>query len=168
MIGRYGQIMKFVPVLAPADITTTATNTSAIDLARCHRATFLLNFGAVSSTSLDQSVVVTVLASSVVTSGTGTAIAFNYRLSGAVGTDSWGAVTAATATGYAPAAASTIENTTLLIDVDPAVALAGPTSLDGRYVRVVITPTAGAAHVIVGGLVELEPRYAQTSMESAS
>jgi hypothetical protein len=168
MIGRYGQLMHFIPVLAPADITTSATNTNAVDLARCHRATFFVNFGAVSSTSLDQSVVVTVLASSVVTSGTGTAIAFNYRLSGAIGTDSWGAITAATSSGYAPAAAATIENTTLLIDVDPAVALAGPGSLDGRYVRVVITPTAGAVHVLVGALAELEPRYAQTSMESAS
>lgn len=167
MIGRYGQIVKIVPLMAAVDITTTATNSNAVDLARCHRATFIVPFGNVTATSTDQNVVVTVLASSVVTSGTGTAIAFNYRLSGAVGTDTWGATTAATATGFSTTPALFL-NSTLLIDVDPAIARAAVTNLNGRYIRIVITPNAGATHTIVGVLAELEPRYAQTSMESAS
>jgi hypothetical protein len=166
MIGRFGQLMKFVPLLATQDITATATNTSAVDLARCHRATFFIPFGSVSAVCTTDTVTVTVLASSVVTSGTGTAIAFNYRISGAIGTDSWGAVTAATATGYAMAAS--LQNNLLLIDVDPDVVLNGVTNLNGRYVRVVITPTAGAGHTFVSCIAELEPRYAQTNMESAS
>jgi hypothetical protein len=167
MIGRYGQILSFVPLMAPANISTTATNTNAVDLARCHRATFIVFGGAITATSADQNVVVTVLASSVVTSGTGTAIAFNYRVSGAVGTDTWGAVTAATAAG-ASIVPATLNNAFLLIDVDPANVLNGVTSLDGRYVRLVITPNAGATSTILGVLCELEPRYAQTNMESAS
>ena len=158
--------MHFVPLLAPVDTTATAINSNAVDLAGCHRATFLIPFGSVSAACTTDTVTVTVLASSVVTSGTGTAIAFNYRISSAVGTDSWGAVTAALAAGYAMPAS--LQNNLLLIDVDPDVVLNGVTNLNGRYVRIVITPTAAAGHTLVSVLAELEPRFAQTNMVSAS
>jgi len=167
MIGRYGQILKYVPVLAPQNITSTATGTNAVKLGGCHRLTYEVQFGSVTATSTDQNVVITVLASSVATTNTGTAIAFNYRVSGAVGTDTWGAITAATASG-ASIAPATANNALVLIDIDPAVALNGPTSLDGAYTELVITPDAGATATNVSVVAHIEPRYIQTSPVSAS
>lgn len=168
MIGRYAEITKVVPLFGCYNIGSSATNSKALDLARCHRATFFVVHGVVTAASPTlQSVVLTVLASSVVTSGTGTAIAFNYRVSGAVATDTWGSPTAALAAG-ATIMAGTLTGATVSIDVDPAIALNGPASLDGRYIRIVATPGTGVTVDNMAVVAEVEPRYIQTSPESAS
>jgi hypothetical protein len=166
-IGRFGQILKLVPVLAPADITTNATKTALVDLANAHRCTFILQFGSITSSSTSASPKVTVLAATAAASTGATAIAFNYRKSSAVATDAWGTITAATAAAGVTMAL-TDDNMALLVDVNPVDVFNGVGTPDGRYVYVLITPEAHTTACVVGALAEIEPRYAQNSMVSAS
>lgn len=166
MISRFGQIVKSLPVLAPVDIAATATKTAIVNLAGAHRATFFIQFGNIAAASADQAVTVTLLAATGAASTGATAIAFNYRLSGAVATDTLGNITAATSAGVS--IATTDDGKMLLIDVDPAVARGANTDKDCSYVYALITPDAGATATLVSAQCALEPRYAQNSMVSAS
>ena len=166
MIGRYGQINKIMPVLAPVDTTTTAANTIPVDLSNAHRCTFGIMFGAITSSSTTAAPTVTVLAATGAATTGATAIAFNYRLSAAVGTDTWGAITAATTAGKALTLTS--DNMMLLIDVNPVDVFNGVGAPDGRYVYVHIASEAHVTSLVIAGFAEIEPRYAQTSMLSAT
>ncbi len=158
---RYAEKMKVLPILAPADIAATATATQYVDLDQAHWATFAVQFGAVTNSTIAVTVECSTAASS---NATEQAIAFNYRLSGAVATDSMGAITAATTTGAALAA--TDDNKTLLIDLDPsAVAALGA---DFQFARVVVTPATDNTAVLVGAIAYLEPRYPGNSIASAT
>jgi len=162
MIDRYGQVLKFLPVLTPADITTTDTNTAVVDMSNAHRCTFLVYLGSITSSSTTAPII-TLMAATGAATTSATAITFNYRLSSAIATDSWGAITAATATGVT--VALTDDNKLLLIDVDPSV-VAGKT--DGRYVYLHIDTAATITALVVGASAVIEPRYAANSMISAS
>jgi len=158
---RYNEKLKYLPILAPADIAATATATPYVDLKEAHWATFVLDFGAITNSTIAVTMECSTAASSNATEQT---IAFNYRLSAAVGTDDMGAITAATTTGAALAA--TDDNKTLLIELDPsAVAALGA---DFRYARAVITPATDNTAVLVGGAVVLEPRYPGNDITSAT
>jgi len=163
---RFAEGLKIYPILAPADIVATATNTSYVDFRHVNWATFLVPFGAIASTDSTGEVVVTVQCSTATTSNaTETAVAFTYRLSAAVATDTMGALTAATAAAGA-AVINTADNKALVIDVDPAAVAA--LGADFRYVRLVITPTAEITSTIVGAVAVLEHRYPGNSIPSVS
>lgn len=162
---RYAQGLKVQPILAPADIVATATGTQYFDLDQLNWATVLVHFGAIASTDSTGEVVVTVEASTAGSSNaTEGAVAFSYRLSGAVATDSMGAIGAATATGVA--VGNTSDNCTLVIDIDPAVVAAS--AADRRYCRVVISPTAEITSTIVAATLVAEPRYPGNSIPSST
>ena len=72
-----------VPVLAPADIVSTATNTTHVKVTG-HHVSFLVSFGAITG----DSVAITVEESSAASTTSAEAIPFKYRTSGAVGSDS--------------------------------------------------------------------------------
>jgi hypothetical protein len=172
MISRYGQIAQLVPLIEPKNITTSATYSAWVNAGGAHRVTFMVFFGSLTAASIDQAVTVTVKAASTAATTLAVAIAFRYRLSGAVGADTFGAVTAATAAagvaitptgGAAPMGTNKI----LLIDVDPADIRNGPVSLLGKYAAVLLTPDAGATATNVAVLAELEPRYIQTTQVSS-
>jgi len=162
---RYAEGVKVLPILTPADIVATATYTSYVDLDKVNWATFLVSLGAVSGTDSTSEVVITVEASTAGTSNaTEGAVAFSYRLSAAVNTDTMGAITAATAAGGA-AINSTADNTVVVIDVDPAVVAA---TADRRFVRLLITPTAEITATVVGVIAVLEHRYPGNAIPSST
>ena len=158
-----------VTLLAPVDIVATATFSNFLNLAKAKGLVeLIIPFGVVTSTDSTGEVVVTVVADAVNdTSSSDTiaaAVAFEYRLSGAVGTDTMGALTAATSAGYA--LINTDDAKTLHIFIDPAavqLALAG-----AKYARVELTPTAESTVTLVAVLAEYVPNYAGASQESSS
>ena len=95
----HGEVLKVLPLLAPANVAAVATRSQYIDTDQCvGLVEFEVNFGAITSTDATGEVALTVEASTAaVSTDAGTAIAFQYQLSSAVGTDNMGAVTAAAA-----------------------------------------------------------------------
>lgn len=153
-----------VPLVAPQDIAATAAATPFVSLKNALHATVFLFFGSITAASADQAITVTMEAATAAASGSEAAIAFNYRLSGAVGANTWGAITAAPSTGMS--IATTDDNKMLAIDIDPR-ALEGALA-DASHIRAVITPDAGGTATLVGAWVVLEPRYTQLTHKSAT
>src|SRR3990167_10104735 len=108
---------NIIPLLEPKDITTTITASSYMDLKYAHKAAFLVVFGAITSATLLDVEEITVEGATA-PGGTEAAIAFSYRLSGALGANTWGAITSVGATGFA-LAASVDDNKVVFIEVDP-------------------------------------------------
>lgn len=151
---------NFIPLLAPADITTTITRSAYMDLKGANRAAFLVCFGAITGTATD-TMVVTVEAASAVDAAEA-AIAFSYRLSGAVGANTWGAITAATTAGVALTVSD--DDKLLWIEINPdALAVS-----DYRYVRVLLTDTPDMANCLVGVIGVLDASYKQTTFVTAT
>lgn len=165
---RYSEGLKVIPILSPVALGATALDTEYVDMQLNHWASFLIHFGATTSDTSD-TVTVTVLCSSVSTSETGDRIPFNYRLSSYFENDDMGAITAATSDGV-----------TLTSSTDPSVSLADrllqievnadelpAKKSDGRYLTVVITPTADVVGV-VSAIAVLEPRYPGNDIPSST
>jgi hypothetical protein len=162
---RFAEGLSVLPVLAPIAFTTAAIDTELVDMNMNHWATFLVNFGAMTSDSTD-TVTVTVVCSSVETSATGENIDFIYRLSGAVETDSMGAITAGTTNGVVITAEDDAK--VLVIDVNPDVIPSSSGGSDRRFVGLVLTPSADMASGVVGVIAVLEPRYPGNSIPSST
>lgn len=161
---RYAEDTKVLPILAPQNIVATATASQYVDLKLAQHVTFAVQFGAMTSDSTDTCTVTVECSTAGSSNATELNLAFNYRLSSAVATDSMGAITAATTDGVAITAAD--DNKVLVIDLDPsAVANAGA---DYRYVRLVATPNAEMASCNIGAVAYIEPRYAGNSIPSST
>lgn len=163
MASQFAQYENVVPILAPQDIAGTPTATPWLDLKTAHNASFIAYFGALTTTTASDNIAVTMEASTAASSGSEAAVAFNYRLSGATGANSWGAITAATTAGVT--IASTDDNKALLVNVDPSAIAAA--LADATHVRLVLTPT-GMAATLVAAMAFVEPRYKMTSMISTT
>ncbi len=155
---RYIDGIHVVPVLAPVSVTT-ATNTDVVGLKEYHAVKFLLPFGA-----LAVNLTITVEKCDDTTPSNATAIAFKYRKSAAVGTDTMGAYADAEATGLA-LTGTTDNNKMVEILIDGA-QLSDVTTSQRPYVRCVLTPASGSA-CLVSGVAVLEPRYVQAVPPSA-
>lgn len=163
---HFAEGYKILPVLAPQDIVATATASSYVDLKYANWCTFLVPFGNVASTDSTGEVVVTVECSTAASSNaTESQLAFNYRLSAAVGTDNMGAITAATASGGA-AVGQASDNKCLVISVDPAAVAA--VGADFRFVRVVATPTSEVTATLLGVIALLESKYPGNAIPSST
>ena len=165
---RFEEKLQVFPVLAPADITTSATGSQYVDLKGAHWCTFMVNFGAITgdTTAINDTVGITVEASTAASSNaTEAAIPFKYRLSSAVAAYSQGAITAATSDGAQVAASN--DNTTLFVEVNPDALPVNP-GADFRFVRLVITPGSATTSLVVGAQVALEPRYPGNAIPSAT
>ncbi len=160
---RFAEGLNVLPVLAPIAFTTSAIDTEPVDMNINQWVTFLCNFGAMTSDSTD-TVTVTVICSSVETSATGEEIPFNYRLSSAVDTDNMGAITAGTTDGVVITAEDDAK--VLVIDVNPDI-IPGKKS-DGRWVSLVLTPSAEMASGVVGVIAVTEPRYPGNDIPSST
>jgi len=159
-----GTIINPVPLLSPQDIANATTATPFVNLKTAQALTFQVQFGTVTSASADQNITVTVEASSAAATGAEVAIAFRYQLSGAVGSNSLGALTNATSSGVT--VASTDDNKTLWVFLDPTAALAS--LADAQYARVVIAPDAGYTVCLVAANAYIETRYQQVTPVSAT
>jgi hypothetical protein len=155
---KFGQTVKWLPILTPADIVDAATKTLFVDLKGANWATLALHFGAITC----DVPTVTVKCSTAATSTGAIAVAFKYRLSSVIATepDSWGAITSATTTGVALAV--TDDGGVLEIDIDPAdIAVEGA---DYRYLHALITPAADTTVCVVGAQAFIEPSYPGNSI----
>jgi hypothetical protein len=161
-MNPFVQYDNIVPLLAPVDITSTATACPYMDLKGAIHAGFLVFIGALTSATATDTEVVTIQAATA-EGGAEAAIAFNYRLSGAVGANTWGAITAAASTGLALDPA-THDNMALWIEIDPAALAAN----DYRVVRVVLTDTPDMANCLVSVVGFIDASYKQTTMISAT
>src|SRR5690349_1581493 len=157
-MNSYLDNRKELNLLAPADIVATATASAYINVQHAAGTIeFQIPFGAIASTDSTGEVVVTIEASTAGTSNaTEAAIAFKYRLSGAVATDLMGALTSATTTGAAVGNAT--DNVTLFCYVEPSQLAAQ--GADYKWLRAVITPTSEITSTVVGGVhVSFRTRY---------
>ena len=152
---------NFIPLLAPADITNATTASGYMDLKGANRAGFLVVFGNVHSGSGSDVETITVEGATD-PAGTEAAVAFNYRRSGIVGTNTWGAVTAATTAGCT--VAITEDGILLYIEVDPEAMAAS----DYRYVRVKGTATDDMANCVFGVIGVIEPKYKMTTFVTST
>ena len=153
---------NIIPLLEPKDITTTITASSYMDLKYAHKAAFLVVFGAITSATLLDVEEITVEGATA-PGGTEAAIAFSYRLSGALGANTWGAITTVGATGFA-LAASVDDNKAVWIEIDPDALAAS----DYRYVRVKLTDNPDMTNCLVTVIGLIQPRYKQTTHLSAT
>jgi hypothetical protein len=87
------------PLIAPVDLGSTATETPYIDLLGVNKCAFLLMTGVTTPNATSDIIDVTLDACSVESGGAETQLTFQYRKSGIVSANTWGAVTLATATG---------------------------------------------------------------------
>jgi len=166
--NRFGFGAHIVPLKAPVDSAGTAYATPYVNLKDALSCTFLAYFGVVTATSADQGVVVTVEASTAAASNaTEVQVAFKYRLSGATGTDTWGAITSATAAGGVTVA-TTDDGKAVLIEVDPAVIEAAHGQRDAKFVRLVVGIDAGGTVTLNSVVALLDPAYPQATHLSAT
>lgn len=162
---RFVEGLNVQPVLAPIDTAASAVATAYTDLKLAEHLTYLVQFGNMTSDSTDTATITLECSTAGSSNATELALAYQYRLSGAIGTNSWGAITSATSAGAAFAADS-VDGKVVCIEVDPAaVANAGA---DYRHVRLVVTPSAATAICIVGAQAFIEPRYAGNAIPSSS
>ncbi len=166
--SRFAFGQHVVPLLAPVDSAATDYATPYVNLKDALHCTFYVYFGVVTATSADQNLSVTIEASTSTTSNaTEVALAFKYRLSGATGTDTWGAVTSVANTGVS-LDTTTVDNKILAIDLDPAIIEAAHGSRDAKFARVVVNLDAGNTVDLNAIWAELDPMYPQTTHLSAS
>jgi len=160
MTIKFGEDIQVIPALAPVAFTNSCACSQFVDLNMANWVSFIVDFGLTSATQ----VTVSVEASSIGSSASATKIGFDYRLSSAVATQGWGAITDGTTAGVAILAANA-NNASVLIDVDPAeVQLLGE---QHRWVGVRLTPTSSRL-VTAGVTAFIQPRYPGNSMPSSS
>jgi hypothetical protein len=166
MYDRFAQLLNTLPLISPQDTAATALTSPYVKLGDSHSGTAFVHFGSLTAaTAADQPVTVTVLAATVQAGTSASAVTFKYRLSGAVGSNSWGDITAATTAGVA-VSADTGDNKMLAIDIDPSDILRQ--KADALYFAIVVTPDAGATASLVSAFAQLNPRVSQNSMISAT
>lgn len=169
MAAHFGMYENIVPLVAPVDGTTgNPIQGTYLDLQSANRASILVYFGVVTSSTATDTMTLTLEASTASTSNASEeAVAFDYRLSAAFATgNDWGAVTAATSAGLALGASTVFDGFMVQIDVDPAAITAKKP--DARWVRAVLTPSDAYSAVNYSMVGFIDPRYKQTTMIKAT
>ncbi len=157
---------NIIPLLAPADIASTTTYGGYMDLRNAQKASFLIQFGAITSTTATDEFVITVVAASVDTGVAGTAVDFRYRKSGALGTNTWGAVTTVAAATGLGMGADDSDNMLVWVEVDPDALAAA--NADYRFAAVLLTDNDDMEACLVSVIGIIEARYKQTTHISAT
>jgi len=145
----YADKMKYhlIPLIAPVDTASATLESDVFDAGEAVAVEIQVAFGVITG----DTVVVTIEECDDIVPTNQTAIAFKYRLSSAVGTDSMGAIADAAVGGVT--VADTDDNKILEIFVDPQ-ALS-----DGYpYLRVVADPGGSASVVLAAAVANILPR----------
>ena len=148
--------LHIIHCISPVDTAANAASGDVVDCAEAHELEFLVLLGTITG----DSAVVTVRESDDITPTNSAAIAFNYQKGAALGTDTMGAVTAATTSGVTMAA--TDDDKVLRCFIDPAAFSSGY-----RYARVVVTPGGSASACEIAAVAILRKRYPQEVPGSA-
>jgi hypothetical protein len=163
MANQFVGYDNIVNLVAPVAGTTGTITSPYMDLKNAHKASFLISFGAIVSTTTTDHLLITVYGATA-EDGTEATVDFRYRLSGAIGTNTWGAVTtAAAATGMAEVIPA-LDLNLCWIELDPDALGAS----DYRYVRFVAAPTVSLETYLIAGIGFIEARYKQTTHISAT
>ena len=164
MANQFVGYDNIIPLVAPVAGTTGTITSPYMNLKNAQKASFLISFGAVTSTTATDHLLITVDAATA-EDGTEAQVDFRYRLAGAVGANTWGAVTTvAAATGCAAITGAAGDNTALWVEIDPDALAAS----DYSFVRFVSTPTASMEAFVIGAVGIIEARYKQTTHISAT
>jgi hypothetical protein len=140
---------RYIGLTSPVDTTSSTVNSDVINAGKCAWVDFLVYLGTITG----DTVVVTVEECDDTTPTNHTAIAFKYRKGAAVGTDTDGAITAATSAGVTMTASD--DDKVLTISVDP------DALTDGyNYLRVVADPGGSASAVEIAIIAVVGPKYA--------
>ncbi len=166
MANTLNMYENVIPLLAPVDKVATAWASPWVDLKTAHECRFYLFTGLLTSATADTAGI-TVECACEAGSDSEAAVAFSYRYSGAVGANTWSAVTACTATGFDLNTGT--DGLLYEIEVDPAVVTGGNTNKNARYVRLVSGAWSDTiAASLVACWAELRVRYPQTTMVSVT
>lgn len=153
----FNERRHIVGLATPVDTTSTTVTSDIVSLKNYHGGEFILYFGTITG----DTVVVTVEECDDVTPSNNTAIAFNYRKSGAtLVSDAYGDITASASTGVTIAA--TDDDKILAISLD-----ASELSAGFPCVRIVADPGGSASAVEIAILCILDPRYPQNDQLTA-
>jgi hypothetical protein len=163
---KFAQGMNIIPVLKPHDLVNATHRTEFVDLDLAHWATFLVNFGDVTTGAgaTCDTVTITVEASSIASSASAVKIPFSYRISNALATAGWGSITAGTSDGIA-LSCSDLGSVAVCIDVDPATFPALGSTY--RWVGVCIVPASSTA-LNAGAQAFIETRYPGNTIPSST
>ena len=156
---------NIVPLVAPIDgTTTTPINGGYLDLQSANKASILVYFGVVTSSTATDTLTLTLEASTASTSNaTEEAVPFSYRVSDtAAGGNTWGAITDATSDGFSMGASTVFDGFAVLVEIDPAAITAKKP--DARWVRAVLTESAAYSVLLYTMIGFIKPRYKQTTM----
>ena len=151
----FGMLNHVVPLIAPAQITSTTTS-GHVAMKKYEKVKFILALGDLGTDSF----VLTVTASAATAGSSGTALAFKYRATAAAGTDTLGDLTDVESTGLT-LTHTAFDNKVLIIEVE------GIELTDDKpYVGIVLTDP-GSATAYVSLVAELKPRYPQETNDGA-
>jgi hypothetical protein len=152
------------PLVAPVAGTTGTITSPYMDLKNAQRASFLIQFGAITSTTVTDQLLITVEGATI-ESGTEVAVGFRYRKSAAIGANTWGAVASVASTGLGMGADDS-DNMTVWVELDPDELGAS----DYRYVRFKATPDPASQleAYVISAVGIIEARYKQTTHISAT
>jgi len=150
------QDIHIVPLVAAAQYDSTQTP-GHINMKQYEKVEFLIQLGAIAGDSFT----ITVQQSAVTAGSTATAIAARYRLTAAAGTDTMGATTALTTSGFTTLN-GTHENMLLIIDVDSQ----DLTTADKPYVGLLMTDT-GSGDVFFTVTALCWPKYPKETNANA-
>jgi len=162
MFNTFVGYENIVPLLAPQDITSTVTASGYMNLKGAHKAAFLVVLGAIGSTTAGDTMVVTCTGATTDAGGTEAAVGFSYRISGALGANTWGAITSVTTTGLALTVSQ--DNMLVWIELDPSDLAAG----DYNYVKLLFTDTTDMDNCLVAVLGIVQPRYKMATFQSVT
>ncbi len=150
------QDIHIVPLLAPAQYTTTQT-TGHINMKLYEKVEFIVTLGAIAGDAF----VITLTQSAVTAGSSSTAIAAYYRLTAAAGTDTMGATTALTTSGFTTIN-GTHENMVVIIDADSSLMSTASTP----YLGLTITDNA-TADVFMSVVALCWPKYPSETNSAA-
>jgi len=153
---------NIMPLLAPVDIASNITATPYVAVKGANNIGFLVNFGVFTPNATTDFEVMTIEAATA-EGGTEAAIAYSYRLSGAVTANTWGAITAVGATG-AYINGVTGDGVSYWLEVDPDALAAN----DYRYLRVKLTDETNSTVCLVAVNAFIDPVYRMTTFVSAT
>lgn len=160
---RYGEGLKIVPLLGPTAASTDSTVSAFVNVANANWIQFLVHCGANDTTTV---ITVQSCTSNSTSGATLVGVPFEYRISGEMGTDTWGAITTCDSAGFS--LTSAYADVSVLIDIDPQdLAANSDITTDYKYLRVALTCTSYAGNPINVHAV-LEPRWSQNGVISAS
>lgn len=168
---RFAEKLNIQPVLKAAPLTSDATLQSAYtNLKNAQWLTYVVPMGDFATTVAADKVTFTVECSTAAASNaTEVKVPFRYRLTGGAAANTIGAITSVAASVGAVVTGTANNGAILLIEIDPAEAMATHAQADSIFTRLVMT--AAGADGKLGGVsahAVIEPRYPQNSPVSVT